>query len=280
MAQSIVQVNAASDTFQVWLNRTNEAINAISTTVITANTNANGALTTGNTWANGIFSANVLSAFSEIRGGNVQTSNTLVVSSNISQNSTFNYSVGSATVNSVVNSTAFTISNSTFSVNISKTHIKIGNSTVNAIINSTSIALSNSTANINITKPTAAQVSDGKYFLNANNSWVEIAEYTSNVETTGTSAQEIDSWLMSSYYGVEYSIAVNDNNANNRNITKILTVQDEGSTVYYNEYAVVSTNTANLGVYTANANSTHVRLYFTPVSSNTTIKVRGEPFFI
>lgn len=280
MAETITPININTHYFENVIAQLNVVINAVSNRVITANTNANGALTTGNTYVNGTFSVSVLSAFTELRGGNVQTSNTLFVTSNLSQNSTFNYSVGSATANLVINSTSVLISNTTASAELNKTTVRVGNSTVNSVLNTTSLAISNSTANINITVPTANQVSDGKYYLNANGSWVEIAEYTANVETTGTSAQIIDSWLLNSYYGMEYSIAINDNNANNRSITKLLLVQDGGTDTYFNEYAVVSSNTANLGSYSSNANSTHVRLYFTPVSTNTTIKVRGEPFLI
>ena len=62
-----------------------------------------------------------------------------------------------------------------------------------------------------------------------------------------------------------------DNNANNHLATKILTVTDTGA-VWTTEYATMATNTSNMGIFSANANSSHVRLYFTPTSTNTNVK--------
>ena len=84
MAKTISQINTASDTFQVWVDRTNDLANVVSIEVVTANNETGGALTTGNAYVNGIFSVATLSANTELRGGNVDTSAVLTITSNVS----------------------------------------------------------------------------------------------------------------------------------------------------------------------------------------------------
>jgi len=84
MAKTISQINTASDTFQVWVNRTNDLANVVSIEVVTANNETGGALTTGNAYVNGIFSVATLSAYTGLRGGNVDTSAVLTITSNVS----------------------------------------------------------------------------------------------------------------------------------------------------------------------------------------------------
>lgn len=83
MAKTISQINTASDTFQVWVDRTNDLANVVSIEVVTANNETGGALTTGNAYVNGIFSVATLSANTELRGGNVDTSAVLTITSNV-----------------------------------------------------------------------------------------------------------------------------------------------------------------------------------------------------
>lgn len=92
---------------------------------------------------------------------------------------------------------------------------------------------------------------------------------TSN--TTGTSAQLLDTYAVASYRGAEYYIALKDNNANSYQATKILTVHNVVN-VFSTEYATIISN-ASLGVFDANvaSNGTHVTLYVTPTSTNTTV---------
>lgn len=148
-----------------------------------------------------------------------------------------------------------------------------GNSTVNVFSNSTSITLSNSTVSFSITKPTAAQVSSGLYYLNANNSWSSLYSPTTNnsVTTTGTSAQLIDSYSMTSYNAAEYVLSIVDNDANNHSVTKLVSFHDTAN-AYITEYALMYSNSTP-GTFSANANTTHVRLYIAPTSSNATIKI-------
>lgn len=242
MSYSLTQVNAAADTFQVWLNLTNQMANLISTEVVTANTNANGAVTTGNVYVNGIFAALTVAIPTALRGGNVQSSAALAITSN---------------------------------VNVSGDYVFVGNSTVNAIVNSSTFSLANSTATFVLQKPSAAAIAADTYYLNANGSWVQLGvEEQAQVNTSGTSAQLIDSFIMASYYSADYSLVINDNGANNRQMVKVAVLHDEG-TAYHNEYSVITSN-SELGAFTANANTTHARLYLTPTVADTTVTFKRE----
>jgi len=96
--------------------------------------------------------------------------------------------------------------------------------------------------------------------------------------TTGTSAQLLDSYAVATFRGAEYYISVKDNNANAYQATKILTVHNVVN-VFSTEYATILSN-ASLGVFDANvaSNATHVTLYITPTSSNTTVNFTKVTF--
>jgi hypothetical protein len=110
MSIPISIVNAASDTFQIWLNRTNQVINAISTGVMTLSPSANGDTTSGNGYVNGVFGAFIL-VTPTLCGGNVQVSDVLTVTSNLALTNSSYLSVGNSTVNATMNSTVLSISN-------------------------------------------------------------------------------------------------------------------------------------------------------------------------
>lgn len=298
----LVANTANTNTFEYWVTRTNELADAMSTKVVTALSNT----TVGNVTVDGIFAAQTFVANTALRGGNTTTSGVLTISSNLTISTGNTITVGNSTVNVVANSSTIVVGNSyisttliyagnstvnaqinstavvigSASVNTTvasiPTSVIVGNSTVNAVVNSTSLSISNSTVVYNFIPPTSAQKAADTYYLNANGSWLEIptvepVTYT----TTGTSAQEVDSWLLATYYSTEYNITVNDNNANNRQISKMVVIHDEGD-AYYNEYAIVQSNSA-MGTFVANSNTTHCRLFFTPVSSNTTLVIQSSP---
>ena len=157
--------------------------------------------------------------------------------------------------------------------------ISVGNSTVNAVVNSSSLRLANSTSNITIVVPTTTQVTQGNTYLAANGSWVQLPSpiTTSTSNTTGTSAQIIDSYQMSIFNGAEYVIHVNDQttvSSNARYIAKLLTTHDR-TTGYITEYSAIYSNTQNtLGVFSATTNTSHVILQFTPNALITNTNVR------
>jgi hypothetical protein len=193
-----------------------------------------------------------------------------IFGSNVVIDGTF-YTNDSATVNGTLDVYA----NLTVNGSVTATSFYSGTGTSNISITNTAVTLSNSTVTFGLTKPTAAQQADGTYYLNANGEWVEVLVVISaNAQTSGTSAQLVDSFDATVNYSCDYTITVNDNNANNRQFSKILVIHDEGD-AYMTEYGVISTNT-DVGTFEANLNSGSVRLYFTPVSSNTNVYMRKE----
>ena len=245
-----VQNTALSSTFEFWRNRTNELATAMSSQAVTTD---GGTLTsttaTGNAAITGTFVANVL------------VSNTATINALSSNSAAISIITGNtATVNTIIASNT----------------ISVGNSTVNAAINSSSFSVSNSSVSLSISKPTAAQISDGSYFLNANGSWSPVAQpyipfANGQVTTTGTSAQLIDYYDVTVYQAVEYSVYATDNVANNKQSSKMLTLYYGSTTVPITEYGVIVSNNS-VGTFSANANSTNVRLYFTPTTTSATLK--------
>lgn len=75
-------INAASDTFSDWLTRTNELSELVRTEIVTAN--SSGANTDGDAILNGTWVANTIVAADEIRGGTIDTSGALTISTNAS----------------------------------------------------------------------------------------------------------------------------------------------------------------------------------------------------
>ena len=78
MAISTANVNTTTDTFNDWIQKTNNCATIISNNCVTANGSLG--LTTGNAYVNGFFSANTLIAQDAIRGGNNTTANVLNIS--------------------------------------------------------------------------------------------------------------------------------------------------------------------------------------------------------
>lgn len=160
---------------------------------------------------------------------------------------------------------------SVYAVTAGSTNAAAGNAAITGNFYANTISVGNSTVNVSISTSNTVQQSNGQYFLNANGSWTLISApiYVSNTVTNGTSTQEIDSYLLSTFGAVEYLLNIIDNTANNRVSTKVLTSHNFGD-VMSTEYATLVSN-STLGVFSANANSTHASLYFTPTSTNTTV---------
>lgn len=169
----------------------------------------------------------------------------------------------------------------TFSANIHlsntivvNTSALIGNSTVNVAINSTSVSIVNSTVTFRLLAPTAVQVSNGNFYLNANGQYALVNTITplsnGTVATSGTTAQNVDSWSITTFRSAEYMVNVLDNNANNHYSTKIHTTHDTAS-AFITEYAHITTN-SSVGTFTATVISGNLFVQFTPISSSTSVR--------
>lgn len=120
MSVSIANVNLSTDTFQNWLDKTNQVLDKVSTVVITTAANTTGGLTSGNASVNGTFSANVIAVGESLRGGTVAAGANLAITSNVVFSganvggSVTNYNLSSSNV--VIDSTVTTISGGTLTV--------------------------------------------------------------------------------------------------------------------------------------------------------------------
>jgi hypothetical protein len=83
MSVSIANVNSTTDTFQVWLDKTNQVLDNLSTVVLTSASNTAGGSTSGNVYLNGILSANTITAVTALRGGTVASAANLAITSNV-----------------------------------------------------------------------------------------------------------------------------------------------------------------------------------------------------
>jgi len=188
----------------------------------------------------------------------ITAANTEFMTANTNANGSV--TVGNAYLSGILFSTTLTTSNlrggnvqsaanlavvSNLHINSSSNYLYIGNSTVNVMANSSTIYIQGRS--------------------------VQTLQEQINVQTSGTSAQLVDSFLKSSFRGAEYIIAVSDNGANNFQFTKALVYHDSGLDAYIQVYADSHSN-SYMATYTANANTTHARLYITPVQSNTQVK--------
>jgi hypothetical protein len=83
MAISIANVNPQIQSFQNWLDKTNQALYVISTNALTAQKTIAGSTTEGNTVLQGIFVSNTVAVANTLRGGTLSTSANLIVTSNL-----------------------------------------------------------------------------------------------------------------------------------------------------------------------------------------------------
>jgi hypothetical protein len=194
-----------------------------------------------------------------LRGGNVQTSNTLWLNSNVSVNAGFTFIAG----NVVANTTVLQVG---ANVQLNTSSVFLGNSTANAIMNTSAVIVGNAVVN-----SSAFSVSGSNIVLGANNvKFDQVIVRPITISTSGLSAQVIDAIAIATYRSSEYTLTIKDNDANNYQISKILLIHD-GSAAYVTEYGILRSNSA-MGVFSTGSNATHFTLTYTPVSSNTTIK--------
>jgi hypothetical protein len=84
MSILIANVNPAIQSFQNWLDKTNQALHVISTQAVTADLTTSGSVTTGNAVVNGTFTANVVTIPNTLRGGTLTTPSNLTITTNTS----------------------------------------------------------------------------------------------------------------------------------------------------------------------------------------------------
>ena len=215
MSRTVANVDVTSDTFQLWVNKTNEVLYALSTEIITAN---DATANTGTTaeprraQLNGRFGANTLVATNELRGGNVGDSGSalLTITSNtfIGGNSTANASVVNChanvwidNANTQVNGQIITITgNSSIKGNTSVVAITVlGNSSVtNTIVDGTDLFVTATNTSVNsitiITGNTSVKANSTITLITASGNGTtsnvvlggNLTQIASNLDVTGT----------------------------------------------------------------------------------------------
>jgi hypothetical protein len=176
--------------------------------------------------------------------------------------------IGNTTVNTQVNSSFATITGGNF-----RTSLYIGNSTVNSSINSTAIT-TNLLSAANLALTTFLSIGNSTVNTSANATTIilrgTVRMDSVTLETSGTSAQLFDTFDITAYRAADYIAAIKDNSANGYQMTKF-GILHFGDGVHITEYATMTSN-ASIGTFTANSNTTFIRVYYTPVSTNTTVK--------
>jgi len=229
---------ANTNTWGYLRDRLNDLATAMSTKTVTVNSNS----TTGNAVVNGVFVATTLVANTALRGGNETTSAVLTITTNVAVTGTRLY-VGA---NVVAN----------------QTHFSVGNTTVNSTLSSTTLTIQQS-GNLSINSSSLAI--DG----------VSILPQFVNTNISGNTAAIVDSFPMDTFQGAEYTFSIKNNAANGYQVSKLLVLSNDGTAPQVTDYGMLFSNN-QLVVFSANANSTHVRLVSTTqladASSNVQIK--------
>lgn len=140
-----------TQTFGTWLARTNQIASIMSANVVTTANSTVGGFTSGNGTVNGIFGSTTLFASDGLRGGNVGTSNTLLVVSNVA----FRY----------ISANVVTISGNASSTNV---NVISDSFTVNTVANSSFVV-----SNYNISSSTNTNISGSGLFASVTTATIQ-----------------------------------------------------------------------------------------------------------
>lgn len=241
-------VNVNTDTFQILVTKYNQVVDHLRNTVLTvSNTVAYDGNNTGNGFVIGILGATTLVAGSELRGGNVSTSNTLTVTSvvSVSNNLTvanvFTVTTGLSNLNAL---------NVRGAANIANTLAVTGNAAITGQLTVAANAAFSNTVTVKT-----------DYVLDVS------ANADLGVSLT---AQPIYSFLKSDFSSAR--IIVQTKKGSNTQVYEGILAHN-GSNPQMAIYGVIAVPTnANNGVLTATANTTHILLNYQQSAINTSVK--------
>lgn len=172
MSVSIANVTT-TDTFQVWLEKTNQLLDNMSTIVLTTAANTIGGQTSGNAFVNGIVSANTIAVTQSLRGGTVAGAANLAITSNVV--------FSGANVGGTVSHVNFTSGNIFF--NSTTTTVAGGDLVISSNLNVKNNTLFTSTAGrlgVNTASPDAALTVGGTANVSGNAKFLSIATFAAN----------------------------------------------------------------------------------------------------
>jgi len=143
MTITTANLDITTDTFGTWVAKTNSLAYNMTTHVVTVDGTATGNTSTGNGTIIGRFGANTLFATAALRGGNVSSTDTLIISSNLTVSNTATIS-GALVLSNTINVTGVATFNSAVTNTVTSNTITVGG----ASINSTSIAITSGVGTI------------------------------------------------------------------------------------------------------------------------------------
>lgn len=187
MARLVSNVNIATETFQGWINKTNELLIALSYEAVTCTNTAGGHTVSGNGIVNGMLQVSTVVVGTALRGGTLAASGNLNITSN---------TVISGPILDVTSNT--TLTTNTLTIATTQTSISAANSTQNNYIigNSAGIYISNlavsgwttvagNTTLSNLVVNTAASLGNGSLVVNTTSVSFG-SNVTGNVNFTGS----------------------------------------------------------------------------------------------
>lgn len=258
---SLANVNIAVDTFTIWLTRTNQLVESLRTEIVTANSEANGSLTTGNAFVVGILGANTVVAPTALRGGNVQSSNTLNITSNVVVGNTFTINTSATSISLLANTLvqAANVYVNATSASIAGNTLAISSNTVS--FTSNTITLDNVNINSNLIIRSDLSV---------------IVSSNADLGLTTGSAVNVFSFDKASYSSGK--ITAQAKKGTNTQISEVIVAHDTTTnTALLTVYGTVAAPAgANVGVYGVTTNATHVILQFQQVSTNSSLKLNAN----
>jgi len=211
-----VSTVANSQSFGVWLTRTNQIATIISSNTFTVDSSTTGSVTTGNGVCNGYIGINVLNVGNSIGGGTINAPNTLnIVTNTVFANTTntffsmtplnialtpsnsvsVNTSIWSVSVvNSSVTSNTYTVNTNLLTFNVSNTAFNSNNLVVtsnNLTVNAPTTFGNTVTLNANLTTNNTVLVGNSTVKVTLTPSSIAVANSTSNINITVPSTAAI-----------------------------------------------------------------------------------------
>ena len=238
-----------TQSFGVWLSRSNQVFKIISNNAVTVDASGTGSISTGNGVVNGYFGANTLTVFNAIRGGDLTDSNNLFVTSNVAfQNTTANVvAINSNTTN---NSLLLTLG---------------GNGYVFATTNNANV---NVTTYFDINSP-VTNISGNTEVSNLKTGSVSYTT-TSTFTTSTTGAETADSFAAATFRGAEYLVTIKVGTT--YQLSKLLVLHD-GTNSYVTEYGTIRSSATNLATFASSISGSNVLLTVQSSSAGAVINI-------